>query len=91
MTNATTKLSPLKWTRSEKTIGKSAMPTGKSIYTSADGRCVIRQQKFGSRTWYVLDVDGAPAPRRYREHDSLADAKWAANVLTNETWAEAQG
>lgn len=74
----------LTWTRTKKTIGRTRpIETGESVYTSSCGRFVIHQRRFGSRTDYLLDVDGAPASRVWREHDSLASAKWAANSITN--------
>jgi hypothetical protein len=75
---------PLKWTRSEKVIGRTRqISTGESIYTSTCGRFVIHQQRWGSRVWYLLDVDGARAPGWARERDTLAHAKCVANLIHN--------
>jgi len=79
---------PLKWTRSEKMIGKDkSVKTGLSVYTSTDGRFVIRQTRApgwtSTRTYYLLDVDGKPAHPVFRESDTLQQAKDAANLIAN--------
>lgn len=71
---------PLKWTRSV------SAKTGLSVFTSACGRFVIRQHRGGwatVRVYYLLDVDGKPAPRHLREADTLTGAKDAANLIAN--------
>lgn len=77
-------MNALKWKRSARVIGKTKqITTGESVYTSECGRFVIRQQKWPSRTWYLLDVDGQPAQRAFRESDTLATAKYYANLIAN--------
>ena len=67
-------------------IGRTKpIPSGESIYESSDGLFIIRQRRFGSRVDYLLDVGGHPAPRGLREHDTLAEAKQAAQDIAEDS------
>jgi len=70
----------VKWVRSEKVLGPRREGTGLWVYTSTCGRFDIRQRRDGG---YVLDVDGQPAVRSDREHDTLRDAKDVANMIAD--------